>query len=146
MATINYLHDLGFEYQLDRLKPKNINIDLAPRLFLNCPDSVKSIGKQLISNGWKFYVVDQNRGRCYYNHKIITIPSWAIHKSVEYKTWYICHEMAHTFTKGDSHGQKFMAKLIEICPENCVHFELEYKPRNAIAAGITSPLIDNLGF
>jgi len=30
-----------------------------------------------------------------------------------------------------------MAKLIEICPHHCLHYEIGYKPRNAVAAGIS---------
>lgn len=53
-----------------------------------------------------------------------------------YATWYTAHEMSHCYEPQDGHGDRFMAKLIQLCPENCIHYELGYKPRNAARAGI----------
>jgi hypothetical protein len=133
--------DLGFDCTPE-FKPNMISIPDMPRIFQGVPDSVRAHGKQLLSEGWKIYAVKQKRGRCYYKGKagVITIPVWAINRAMEYKTWYICHELAHAFDKTKSnHGPEFMRILQEICPANCVHFEIGYKPRNAIAAGIRKP-------
>lgn len=119
--------------------PKQINKTLSGTLFADLPDSVRAVIKERVASGWRFYIVDQNRGRCYYNSKTITIPAWAIRRGIEYKTWYVCHEVAHTTTRGDGHGSLFMAELKRICPANCIYFELGYKPRNAAAAGIRKP-------
>lgn len=111
--------------------------------------------------GYRFYVVNQQRGRCYYQDRVITIPLW-LWNSTElnatlirhlnrmptdrekllYRAWYISHEMAHATNyihnkdTLDAHGPNFMEELKAICPENAIHFELGYKPKNALAAGI----------
>jgi hypothetical protein len=138
--------------------PHKIRRDLMASLFVNVPDSLKDIAKHMISEDWKIYVVDQTRGRCYYGAKTITIPAWlfSLHHShraqnypLGYKIWYISHELAHAYTASDSHGPLFMARLIDTCPPEYVHFELGYKPRSATAAGIVKPsqlTKQNLGF
>lgn len=128
--------------------PNSVNKELMRQLFTGTREVIKSYGKALLTeHGWKFYVVDQGRGRCYFRDKVITIPAWVFAKSVDYKEWYIAHEMAHAMQwiqdkRSDQHGERFMAWLIKICPPDCVHYELEYKPRNAMAAGITKPKSD----
>lgn len=110
-------------------------------LFSGVPEQVKVFARIQIAVGWRFFVVDQVRGKCYYDKGTITIPIWVIRsKRIGQKIWYISHELAHTFEPGDSHGQRFMRKLREICPIEHQHYEIGYKPRNAIAAGIRIPL------
>lgn len=150
MATIGKLHknrilDLG-DCEIENTQaftPHLVNREYIPQIFSGLPDSVRAIAREMVADGWKFYAVDQHRGRCYYRAKTITIPVWAIkidaHKR-GYKCWYICHEMAHAFCISDSHGPMFMARLQETCPPEYVHYEIGYKPRNAIAAGIRKPL------
>lgn len=129
--------DLGFSYT-PKVTPTKIAYELMPELFKNVPDTLKIVAKDLLSNEWDIYVVDHNRGRCYYDTKTITIPAWAITKrDIGYKIYYIAHEFAHAFTRGDNHGSKFMSKLKQLCPLEYVHHELDYKPRAAKAAGIS---------
>jgi hypothetical protein len=110
-------------------------------LFSDVPEQVKEFAREAIRNGWKFFVVDQRRGRCYYDKGTITIPLWVIQsKKIGQKTWYISHEIAHIHAPRDGHGQMFMRALKRICPKEFQHYELEYKPRAAIAAGISYPL------
>lgn len=94
----------------------------------------------LDSKGWQFLPVKQQRGRCYWDDKIITIPEHAFtRKDKDYLFYYIAHEMAHAISpRGSQHGPEFMAAFKEICPVSLQHFEIEYKPRNAIAAGISA--------
>ena len=120
-------------------KPKNICIDSMKILFTDVPESLKKIARELRdSKGWAFYSVKQRRGTCYFNSKVITIPTFAIyHKNPKYKIWYIAHELSHALVgRGHGHNQVFMNKLIEICPSDSIHYELGYKPRNASRAGI----------
>lgn len=88
--------------------------------------------------GWVFYVTETVRGKCSYRSKNITIPTFAMNRGKTYKNWYISHEIAHIHTKGDIHGARFMAMLLKLCPEDSIHHELGYKPRNASKAGILS--------
>ena len=123
---------MTFSYRL----PANIDHSkTACLLFLDFPPMT-----QLIEEGWTFYAVDQTRGRCRHNTKTITIPCWAFATEQEapgYLLWYLAHECAHAiagpFAK---HGPLFMEALKRICPAHCIHYELGYKPRNAMAAGI----------
>lgn len=94
--------------------------------------------RELQSMGWKFLVVDQTRGRCYLRDRTITIPKWALYTEKEgYLEYYVCHEMAHTFPRCLDHGSEFMFHFKRLCSEKYWHFELEYKPQNASAAGIS---------
>lgn len=99
--------------------------------------------------GWRFYCVLQNRGRCYYGYKVITIPFWTIQKNSQspgYVSWYVAHELAHSLDLTYSnHGPEFMRILKEICPKEFWHYETNYKPRNAIAAGISQCQALNTG-
>ena len=125
-------------------KPRNISPDGMRELFLGVPESVKVYARTLRDNGWRFYAVDQRRGYCLWAAKVITIPCWAIlAQTIPYKTWYISHEIAHAIAlQRDNcrgHGPDFMRALQEICPPDCIHHELGYKPRLAKAAGIVDP-------
>lgn len=93
---------------------------------------------ELVSQGWRFFVVNQTRGRCYSYEKVITLPEWIYSKKdINYRNWYISHEMAHAYDMcKHSHGQEFMEWLKKICPYEYIHHELGYKPRNATQAGI----------
>jgi hypothetical protein len=133
--------DIGIDCTPE-FRPNMISYDHMPLLFKDVPQSVKSQAKELLAADWKIYAVKQNRGRCYYRGKagVITIPVWAIERAVDYKVWYICHEMSHALDKSRSkHGPEFMRILQDICPAESVHYELGYKPRNAAAAGIRKP-------
>lgn len=133
----------GLELELDsRLEesftPYKISKEYMPLIFRDVPESVKVYARNLRDKGWKFYSVAQDRGRCYYGVKTITIPVWAIKRPLDYKIWYISHELAHVYDDMRSnHGDPFMQKLIEICPPECIKYELGYKPRNARRNNIT---------
>lgn len=82
------------------------------------------------------YVVDQIRGRAYSRGGkpiCFTIPLWVCKKPLEYQIWYVAHEVAHIIDFMDRrrsfHDAVFHKILYEICPRNCVHFEIEYMKR-----------------
>ena len=54
-------------------------------------------------------------------------------------TYYIANELAHIGWPGNKHDAPFMKRFKSICPEDLWHLELNYKPRNAAAAGIRKP-------
>jgi len=103
---------------------------------------------RLKQQGWTFNVSKGSRGYCRYSSKTITIPKWALDLGAgstnpEYSTYYLCHEMAHAMLassrhKIQPHGPEFMEQLKAICPIHLIHYEVEYKCRNAAAAGISS--------
>jgi len=123
------------------MTPKLIDLSCNIELLEMMEDSIypmiRSCFRELDSKGWKFYPVKQQRGRCYYAHKTITIPVWAIKKGVEYTVYYIAHEMAHAYVPFANHDADFMHMFKTICPQHLWHHEIDYKPRNAIAAGIS---------
>ncbi len=130
---------------LYRFKPKNVRAGDNKRLTADLPESVKSHLRSLISAGWNIYIVDQRRGYCDDRAKIITIPVFALNKTLEYKIWYLCHEMAHAIAGCKyNHGPEFMKVLQDICPKDCIEFELGYKPRNARAAGIGEITLEDI--
>lgn len=140
--------DLGFDNPnafKRHFMPDSIERDLTINMFEGIPESVKAYARTARDSGWRFYVVDQSKGRCYGGEKVITIPKWVILWHITHpndinktkKTWYISHELAHAFEGcRDNHGDRFMSWLKQICPENCIHWELGYKPRNATRNGI----------
>ena len=94
--------------------------------------------KMMLQAGWKLHVVDQQRGRCYYKDKVITIPLWAWNSTKHnYWIYYVAHEFAHIRNPHQDHNYKFMETFKELCPVDCQHYELEYKLQNAAAAGIS---------
>lgn len=94
--------------------------------------------KKLITLGWTFYVVNQDRGRCYFSRKWITIPLHAWQRQSDgFLAYYIAHEAAHAYAgRKANHGPKFMQWLKKLCPPDYQHYELGYRPRNATSAGI----------
>lgn len=122
------------------MKPKLIDLSCNLELIEAMEDciypTIRSAFLDLDSKGWKFYPVKQQRGRCYYSAKVITIPVWAILKGPEYAIYYIAHEMAHAYQPFQDHNQNFMEQFKKLCPKHLWHHELDYKPRAAIAAGI----------
>lgn len=119
--------------------PHNLIPIKLQELFLDVPETVKEHARLLLREQWTFFLVAQRRGRCYYGERKITIPQWAYKKGGEYRTYYIAHEMAHAYDKARSgHGMEFMVCFKRICPPELWHHELDYKPRNATAAGITN--------
>jgi hypothetical protein len=128
------------------MTPNNIHRPLTQKLFSFLSPAVKLHFIDLQEIGFSFYVVDQVRGRCYGSEGVITIPKWAIlteKTKPGYIDWYVSHEMAHAFcyVNGicDIHGPNFMKMLMSICPVSSVHYELEYKTKNAIMCGIQIP-------
>jgi len=123
-------------------KPANIDT-LQTQLFLIDATALEHVGYYLmllLEDGWRVYIVKQNRGRCYYHNKVITIPTWAINDNRPgYWIYYLCHEMAHAFDVTRSiHGAGFMQEFKRICPEEFQCYEYRYKPRNANVAGVAN--------
>lgn len=121
--------------------PGNVSPEGMKELFKDVPESVKVYARKARDEmGYRIYVVDQTRGYCQPRARVLTIPLWVISRSVQEKTWYIAHELAHAFDKCiHNHGPEFMEWLKQICPPDCIHYELGYKPRNAASAGIGQP-------
>ena len=89
--------------------------------------------------GWRAAITNTERGFCHYTARTITVPLWAFQKGTEYFHYYVAHELAHVlnhhYYKTRGHGPSFQAFLIRLTPY--VKYELAYKPRLAVAAGIT---------
>lgn len=102
---------------------------------------IKKHGFDKTLKEWTILIKDNHRGWCHPRTKFISIPLWAIQgKGRGYFEYYLCHEVSHALAGGSAnHGPKFMEKLIEICPSEYLHYELNYKPRNAASAGIRRP-------
>jgi len=91
----------------------------------------------IVHPDYTVWVVNQCRGICHYDKRYISIPLWAVIKGKEFRTYYFCHEAAHSWRLRGNHDREFMLKFMELCPKNCQHFELNYKPQQAKAAGIS---------
>jgi hypothetical protein len=89
-----------------------------------------------LPEGWNFYVTDTTCGRCWPGRKFLSVPLWAYRKGVDYFIYYVAHELAHTIANTRTHGPEFMEAFKRICPPHLWHFELDYKPQFAAAAGI----------
>lgn len=121
-------------------KPNMIDPATSRAVFKGVNEILPFYARQLIEVGWNLYGTTQGCGRCYYNSRVITYPSWILDKSIDFREWYLAHEMAHAYNwingTEDNHGPVFMYFLKVICPAYAVYHELGYKPRNAAAAGI----------
>lgn len=122
-------------------------------------DMFSSTYADLLQLRWKFYITTNNRGRCDWASKEITLPYWLWNRSqmeanlrssmldstIElYRIWYLAHEMAHAIDameRGKSdHSPAFMKVLKQICPSEALGYEASYNTATAIACG----LADNL--
>lgn len=94
--------------------------------------------------GYKIYCADYCGGYCDYDKKVLVIPAWVFdHDDSRYWIYYLTHELAHAvnchYNNPDivsAHGKHFMEFFKLLCPERQQKYELQYKPRNAKAAGI----------
>lgn len=97
--------------------------------------------QHFLPEGWDIYAVDQSCGTTYYDHDVMTIPTWIWNKSKGKQVWYIAHELAHAWAhikhNHGNHGDPFMEELKKICPEEYQYHEFDYKPSNAKAAGLS---------
>ena len=123
-------------------KPKNI-----------MPQQTRILNERLSELGitvptdYRLFVTKTNRGRHSQNNKNVTVPLWAYEAgklgyrkhdgNPEYAIYYASHELAHIATPNQSHGPAFMTEFKRICPEHLWKYEILYKPRNAMAAGIS---------
>lgn len=91
-------------------------------------------------HGYQIYAVNQSRGRCRYDHKYVTVPTWAWYQGYDYVTYYLAHEVSHMVAKEEhgcvGHGPDFYEVFKRLCPKHLQHYEYGYKPRLAQAAGI----------
>lgn len=93
-------------------------------------------------NSIHVFVTDTRRGRARHADNTATIPLWAKQRGVDYFNYYMAHELAHhvcfrDYDRVRGHGPIFQEVLQELT--TFAHFELEYKPRFASAAGISKP-------
>jgi len=89
------------------------------------------------ANGWSIYVAKHTHGWCRWTSKQLVIPYWVLRKDIGYRTWYIAHELAHSYvTFKDDHGPRFMEQLMRICPKEYQMHEYGYMCKEALAAGL----------
>lgn len=124
---------------IESFVPESVDVALTAALPSLVSPSVSEFVREREAAGWKFYVVIQSRGRCYYRSLVITLPVWALKREIEYRDWYVSHEIAHTFAIGHSHDKLFMEALVRICPARSLYFELGYKLKAASSVGIKKP-------
>lgn len=117
--------------------PNKINYGASLEMFEMMHPAIKPIYLQVSKIGWQFWIVDQRRGHCAYGPKEITIPTWAVKRSIDYYNYYLSHELAHVFAGNKAaHGDVFMRAFAKICPIELQHYEHEYKPQAAARNGI----------
>jgi hypothetical protein len=112
-----------------RRKPKNI----IPELQLEVKAAVDLLYPKYDGD---IYICRLNRGRTFVSKKIIYIPLSAYNRGVDYFLYYVAHELAHYVSLSCYHDEQFYNQFKKICPLFCQYFELNYKPRNAMAYGI----------
>lgn len=128
-----------------KYKPKKVcqieTFDLLSRL-VDAEDNLEDLSRafnKALDAGWLFFVTDTQRGYTQYHTKVLTIPLWCIkEREADYWKYYLAHELAHTVAGYEAmHGPAFMQAFMSICPKHLQHYEIDYKPSNAMAAGIT---------
>lgn len=116
---------------------------------------IVQLGLEKKLKGWKVVVKNVARGHCRVGTRYISIPLWAFEGKSHrvygrlkqfrkvrscrrdgYAKYYLCHEAAHAISGRHSHDQQFMRTLIKICPPKFIHYECNYMPTAALAAGI----------
>ena len=147
-----------------KYSPKQINWPLTGQFFGQSHLSIFRPNLQkMLSEDWKLFVINQQRGFCYHSAKTLCLPEWLsnpkiIQRHIErlniipdqeefenYQIWYLAHEISHYLSGPKAkHGPIFMENLKSICPSNAIKYELGYKPRNAKAAGISKYSLSDL--
>lgn len=126
--------------------PKKVDKILTKTLMTGLDPKVASFYEELYYKGWSFYASDFKRasGLCYSSGTILVSVAFLLSASKGQKMWLLSHEMAHAYAGIENqHNQVFMEWLKKICPKECIHYELSYKPRNASKAGIL-PIFDDI--
>ena len=160
--------DFGQDFNIDPVPlfiPNNIskNTSLAAQMLsILTASHILPFSRIAKDHGVRFFLTTQSRGRAYWHHnsknrRVITIPEWVFcgigsaRGKPRYEEYYICHELSHIFNwieharEADPHGPKFMRQFKLICPPEIQHYELNYKPRNAQAAGVFDFGMDSNG-
>ena len=116
----------------------DVRLRLPVRIVKHLQDEVNAAVDLLIP-GSRFigYVVRQRRGSAYILSGSFTIPLWAYQRSQEYFFYYVAHEVSHLLACEPGHGEMFYDEFKRLCPSEWQHYEIEYKPRLAKAAGIS---------
>jgi predicted metal-dependent hydrolase len=115
-----------------------LTMDLLMSLIDN-PSTYAVYAETLMQEGWIIRVVGQVRGHCHYSYKTITIPAWIWKRKdrVPMLVYYLSHELAHAKAGHKAkHGPLFMTAFKSLCPKEYQHYEFDYKPSYALAAGI----------
>ena len=89
---------------------------------------------------WRVYAAHRQHGRTNKLQKYCVVPEWAWrwgNSKPGFVEYYLAHELAHAYSLSFRHDNQFYEAFKMICPKHLQHYELEYKPRNAAAAGIT---------
>lgn len=128
------------------MNPRNIDSTFTSQVRRVTRRLLRKMKKQGFTVDTVAYGVEAVRGRARYRTGIITVPKWILLAGPTkpgYVVYYTAHELAHLFAKKYNnhrgHGPAFMAWLKRICPKDYLHYELDYKPRHAFAAGIRRP-------
>ncbi len=87
----------------------------------------------------KCYATHTRRGRAYRSRGFLSVPIWSFQttRHPRYFEHYLAHELAHFVADEHLHTPKFYAVVQELSP--APELELEYRARNAKAAGIREP-------
>src|SRR5690606_37765030 len=120
------------------------------RLIANYEAKTRSLGRipvKINDRKLRFFATNQNASWAIYNRngeRLITIAKDMLRSPRPgYGTYVVAHELAHHYAnfkhKVNGHGEMFMYWLKQLCPPELVHYELEYKPKFARAAGIRKP-------
>lgn len=133
--------------KLKRL-PFNSVCYLETELIQDVVDNIQNQAGICIYPRPQVYVVDQTRGHARYDHALCCIAKWVFEadkRKPGYLIWYTAHELAHLLQRqfyrySSQHDEHFMRALKLLCPKQYIHYELEYKPRNAQAAGISKEI------
>lgn len=131
---------------MPNLVQHSLTSELNGAMWRSLPSVLQDNMLFLANNGWRFFLVEQTRGRCYPLTKEITIPCWVLAREKGKIIQYIAHECAHAMNfiekTNDIHGPMFMAWMKRLCPPEYWRFELTYKKRNAKSAGVLHLNID----
>ena len=128
-----------------------------PRVDKDFTSQVRRVARRLIRRAkrkgygevdYVIYGAARVRGRARFATGVVTIPTWILltfnmSNREGFLTYYVAHELAHLFARKynghKGHGPAFMEWLKKLCPKDYWHYELDYKPRHAFAAGIRKP-------
>lgn len=79
---------------------------------------------------FKMFVTERDRGTCYHDAKVITLPRFSLEEGdSHYFDFYSIHELSHLLCDVGGHCPEFYEIFYKLCPKKYWYWELNYQKK-----------------